>query len=152
MEPVRILIVDNHRMIREAWAMVLNHQQRFRVMGMAANIPEAKEFLQQKPDIQLLDLHMGKESGEELLQFTTRNYPEVKTVVVSMYSMPAVAKKAIAFGAMGYVTKNSDASELVEAVYSAYRGDRYICAAIKESLALTLFGNVRPGLQDLSAR
>src|SRR5437773_12242856 len=117
MRKITILIVDDHKLIRESWAFILNTDFRFEVIGEKSSGEEAITFAQSViPDIILMDVNMKSMSGYEAAKQIRRISPRSKIIGLSMYTMPAYAKRMMELGAMGYVTKNSSKDELITAI------------------------------------
>ena len=113
MEKISILLVDDHRLIRDSWSVILNSDPRFRVIAETSNGEEAIDLARKKsPDIILMDVNMAPLNGFEATKQIRKFSPRSKIIGVSMHSMPAYAKRMLQLGAMGYVTKNSSKEEM----------------------------------------
>ncbi len=136
MGPITILLVDDHKLIRESWAFILNDDPRFKVIGDTDNVDEAVEFTRgENPDIVLMDINMTPVNGFDATKLVRKYSPTTKVIGISMHSMPAYARKMLQMGAMGYVTKNSSKNELMTAIVEVNDGKKYICEEIKNILA-----------------
>jgi DNA-binding NarL/FixJ family response regulator len=148
MKSITVLITEDHSMIREFWVQLLNSDQRFRVVGDCGTGEEAIRIAAAyRPEIVLMDINLpgmnGVEATEKLLQVS----PNSKVLGVSLHNNPAYAQKMVQKGAVGYITKNSSRDELMIAIFSAHKGDRYICEEIKDNLSEMIFnGNEGPKL------
>ena len=132
MEKITILLVDDHKLVRESWAFILNSDPRFEVVGETSNGEEAVEIAKAKnPAIVLMDVNMTPINGFEATKLVRKYSPDSKVIGVSMHSMPTYAKRMIQAGAMGYVTKNSSKEELIEAIVEVNNGRQYICEEVK---------------------
>jgi DNA-binding NarL/FixJ family response regulator len=128
MSKIAILLVDDHKLIRDSWAFILNSDPRFEVVGEKSNGEEAIEFAKEnQPDIVLMDVNMIPMSGFDAAKQILKVSPGSKIIGVSMHSMPAYAKKMLHLGAMGYITKNSSKDEMIHAIKEVYAGNKYIC-------------------------
>ncbi len=137
MEPITILLVDDHRLIRESWAQILNNETFFRVIGSASSADEAIEIAKtQRPRIVLMDINMLPVNGFEATKTIRKYSPGSKVIGVSMHAISAYVKKMFQSGAVGYVTKNSSREELVKAILEVDAGKKYICDEAKELLSL----------------
>jgi|SRR5450432_719033 len=133
---ISILIADDHRLIRETWTIILNRDSRFKVIAACSNSDEAVKMTKQKqPDVVLMDISMTPYSGIEATRLIREVSPETKIIGVTMHSLPAYAKKMLQVGASGYVTKNSSKEEMVNAILEVHKGNKYICAEIKELIS-----------------
>ncbi len=136
MEKINILLVDDHRLIRDSWSFILNSDPRFIVMGETSSGEEAIEIAKEKkPDIILMDVNMTPVNGFEATKQIRRFSPGSKVIGVSMHSMPAYAKRMLQLGAMGYVTKNSSKEEMFTAILEVTANRKYICEEVKNILA-----------------
>jgi DNA-binding NarL/FixJ family response regulator len=136
MRRITILLVDDHKLIRDSWAYILNSDPRFTVIGQAGNADEAVAIVKDKhPGIVLMDINMQPIDGFETTKRIHIHSPASKVIGVSMYSLPAYAKKLLQSGAMGYVTKNSPKEEMIDAIMEVSDGHTYICNEIKTILA-----------------
>jgi DNA-binding NarL/FixJ family response regulator len=137
MEKITILLVDDHKLIRESWSFILNSDPRFIVIGETSNAADAIEIAKEKkPKIVLMDINMTPVNGFEATRMVRKYSPGSRVIGISMHSMPAYARRMLQVGAMGYVTKNSSRDELVEAIIDVNAGKKYICAEVKNILAL----------------
>lgn len=136
MRRITILLVDDHKLIRDSWTYILNNDPRFSVIGQTGNAEEAVAIAKDKnPGIVLMDINMQPVDGFETTKRIHRFSPDSKIIGVSMYSIPAYAKKLLQNGAMGYVTKNSSKEEMIDAIMEVSDGHTYICNEIKTILA-----------------
>jgi DNA-binding NarL/FixJ family response regulator len=136
MEKISILLVDDHKLIRESWSFILNSDARFQVIGETSNGEEAVEMAKEKkPKIVLMDINMTPVNGFEATKLVRKFSPGSKIIGISMHSMPAYARKMLQMGAMGYVTKNSSKDELLNAIIEVNSGRKYICEEVKNILA-----------------
>ncbi len=136
MDKITILLVDDHKLIRESWSFILNSDPRFLVVGETSNADEAVEIAKtQKPRIVLMDINMTPVNGFDATKLVRKFSPSSKIIGISMHSMPAYARRMLQLGAMGYVTKNSSKDELLTAIVDVNRGKKYICEEVKNILA-----------------
>lgn len=136
MEKVTILLVDDHKLIRDSWSFILNSDPRFTVIGETSSGEEAIRISgQKKPEIILMDVNMSPVNGFDATKQIQKISPESKVIAVSMHTMPAYAKRMLQLGAMGYVTKNSSKEEMITAIIEVSEGKKYICEEVKNILA-----------------
>jgi len=136
MGKITILLVDDHKLIRDSWSFILNSDSRFQVIGETSNADEAVEITRtKKPDIVLMDINMTPVNGFEATKLVRKYSPGSKIIGISMHSMPAYARRMLQIGAMGYVTKNSSKDELINSIVEVYSGKKYICEEVKYILA-----------------
>lgn len=136
MKKLKILIADDHQMIREAWALIINNDPGFSVVAKCSNGDEAIQLTKElNPDIVVLDINMGPTSGVDVAAQIHKYSPDTGIVAVTMHTQPYFVKKLMKVGARGYVTKNSRPQELLDAIVSVSKGNRYICAEMKNNVA-----------------
>jgi len=154
MEPISILIADDHKLIRDTWSFILNNDQRFKVVAECSNGEEAIEQARNKrPQIVLMDINMTPVSGLEATKQIRKVSPGSKVIGVSMHSQPAYAKKMLQIGAKGYVTKNSSRDEMFKAILEVHKGNRYICDEVKNILSEQIMDDgPSQGINALSER
>lgn len=156
MGKITILLVDDHKLIRDSWSFILNSDVRFQVIGETSNADEAVEIAKdKKPEIVLMDINMSPVNGFEATKLVRKYSPGSKIIGISMHSMPAYARRMLQIGAMGYVTKNSSKDELMSAIIEVHNGKKYICNEVKNILAqqeLEDEGGGAPDMNVLSRR
>ncbi|MCR6719506.1 MAG: response regulator transcription factor [Chitinophagaceae bacterium] len=136
MEKITILLVDDHKLIRDSWSFILNSDPRFTVIGETSSGQEAIEIAREKrPNIVLMDVNMSPVNGFDATRQIHKISPESRIIAVSMHTMPAYAKRMLQLGAMGYVTKNSSKEEMITAIIEVRGGKKYICEEVKNILA-----------------
>jgi len=156
MNKITILIADDHKLIRETWAVILNSDPRFQVIAACGNAEEAVELARTKnPNVILMDINMSPVSGFEATQQIRKILPTSKIIGVSMHSQPAYAKKMLQIGARGYVTKNSSKEEMINAILEVNEGKKYICEEIRNIISDQLLDekeNTTPNINMLTER
>jgi DNA-binding NarL/FixJ family response regulator len=136
MQKITILLVDDHKLIRDSWSFILNSDPRFLVVGETSSGSEAVEIAREKkPNIILMDVNMTPVNGFDATKQIHKTSPDSKIIAVSMHTMPAYAKRMLQLGAMGYVTKNSSKEEMITAIVEVNSGRKYICQEVKTILA-----------------
>jgi DNA-binding NarL/FixJ family response regulator len=121
---IRILLVDDHKVVREGLRLFLETDERLEVVGEAANGREALERVEAlMPDVVLMDLLMPVMDGVSAIRELKRRFPEIEVVAVTSVLEDRLVVDAVQAGAMGYLLKDTDADELVEAIYAASRGE-----------------------------
>ncbi len=136
MKKISIMIVDDHRLIREAFGCMLRQQENFDVVAATGNCEQAIEIArEQRPDILLLDINMTPLSGFDMIKLLRKNAPLTKIIGLSMHSLTTYVKKMLKMGAKGYLTKNSTAVEVTEAINQVYAGNTFICNEVKNILS-----------------
>ncbi|HYX77567.1 MAG TPA: response regulator transcription factor, partial [Gaiellaceae bacterium] len=123
----RVLIVDDHAVVRSGLKLVLEAEDGIEPVGEAGSAHEAVfEARSTKPDVILLDVVMPEQSGIEAIPALLHEHPDVKILVLSMQDDPQYVREAFAAGASGYVLKEAADSEVVAAVREVASGGRYV--------------------------
>ncbi len=136
MNKATIVVVDDHKMIREMWMQMFASHPTAEVIGESGEYNEAIQLiLAKRPDIVLLDINLPPHSGMDAVPILRKHVPGVKIIAVSMHNQPAYAKKMIQLGAKAYVTKNSSQKEMFKAVEEVLHGRTFICSEIKEKIS-----------------
>jgi DNA-binding NarL/FixJ family response regulator len=136
MEKITILLVDDHRLLRDSWSSILNSDPHFTVVGDTGDGMEAIKMTKNlQPDVVLMDLNMMPVDGYEVTKQIHRNGSNSRVIGLTMYNNVISAKRLLALGAMGYLTKNSSKEEMKEAIMEVKKGRKYICKEIKNVLA-----------------
>ncbi len=132
---IRIVIADDHLLIAETWATLINMDPDFEVVKVFDNTQTLIEEISEiKPDIAILDININPFSGIEATKMIRRLAPGTKIIGVSMHNQPSFAKKMMRNGAMGYVTKSSNKNEMYDAIRAVMRGEKFICAEIQRNI------------------
>jgi len=150
----RILIIDDHEIVRDGLKNILNEQAEGNTFGEASTPPEALALaMEQDWDVVVLDLSLGDRSGLEVLKDLKQLRPRLRVLVLSMHSEEQYARRAFKAGAAGYITKDCPRSELVKAISKVAEGGRYVSHALAEELVIDLErGSDRPPHETLSNR
>ncbi|TQM12815.1 LuxR family two component transcriptional regulator [Pseudoxanthomonas sp. 3HH-4] len=134
--PIRILTVDDHPLLREGIAAVIEGQSDMQLVGEAANGREALQvFRDFRPDVTLMDLQMPEMDGVDAIGAIHREFPEARIVVLTTYQGDAQALRAFKAGASGYLLKSMLRRELVDTIRSVHAGRRRIPPEIATGIA-----------------
>jgi DNA-binding NarL/FixJ family response regulator len=132
----KILLVDDHPLVREWLANLINEQTDLQVCGEAINAPEAFELIgKTKPDIAIVDLSLEGGSGIELLKNIKAAHPGVATIVLSMHDETLYAERALRAGARGYIMKREATKKILQAIRSVLAGKLYVSEKITALMA-----------------
>src|SRR5713101_9307334 len=150
----KILIIDDHEIVRDGLKRILNEQSGSNTFGEASTPPEALRVAAEHDwDVVVLDLSLGGRSGLEVLKELKQIRPRLPVLILSMHSEEQYARRAFKAGAAGYITKNSPRAELIRAVNKVIEGGRYVTSALAEKLILDIErGGDRPPHESLSNR
>lgn len=143
---IRVVVVDDHAIVRRGLRQILSETQDILVGGEASSGNEVLELLERERfDVALLDIGLPGGSGLALLPTLRRRFPRTAVIVLTMYSDPQFAVRAIRSGAAGFLTKESAPEQLVEAVRCVASGRRYVSAELAETLASIVAGDAGEG-------
>ena len=134
---IRVVLVDDHELVRTGFRMILAHQRDIEIAGEAADGEQGLALIRSvQPDVALVDVHMPRLSGIELTDRVRRHKLATRVVVLSVVNEAPFPRRLIEAGASGYLTKGCAAEELVRAVRQVADGRRYLSPDIAEALAL----------------
>jgi two-component system, NarL family, response regulator NreC len=126
-EAIRIVLADDHTVVRSGLRMLLESEQGFEVVAEASDVDGARRYVRgHHPSVLVLDLNMPGGSSLEAIPVIREEFPETQIVVLTMQQEPAFAREALGAGALGYVLKEAADDELVEAVRRAAVGESYL--------------------------
>lgn len=131
---IRVFIADDHELIRNGFARLVSSEDDIRLVGEACSAGELFELLPTigTVDVLLLDIGLPDRNGLEVLKDLRLRAPGLRTLVLSMHPEERYARRAIADGAAGYVTKDAASEELVKAIRRVYTKGRYISETLAE--------------------
>jgi Response regulator containing a CheY-like receiver domain and an HTH DNA-binding domain len=136
MRQIKILTVDDHPLLRQGIAGVIQGEKDMLVVGEAANGREAIEmFRSRRPDVTLMDLQMPDVNGIDAIVAIRQEHPQARIIVLTTYEGDALARRALKAGVAGYILKDMIRTELLEAIRSVHVGKRYIPQRIAAELA-----------------
>ena len=145
---IRVLVADDHAIIREGLCIMLDNQPDMEVVGKAANGREAVRLVNElKPDVVVIDISMPELNGIEAIQQMLPRHPQMKVVVLSIHGTKPYVFRALKAGAKGYLMKETAGLEVVDAVRAVYRGERYLSQSIADLLADGYLRNLEASLE-----
>jgi len=134
-EKRKILIVDDHAVLRDGLTEMINHSKELRVCGEASSAEEALDLIRDcKPDLVLVDLSLPGISGMDLVKTLKSRYPSVKSLVLSMHEESLYAARSIRAGAKGYIMKRQVAREVQAAIRTVLAGDLYLSPKVSRKI------------------
>ncbi|PNY79720.1 response regulator [Deinococcus koreensis] len=147
---LRLLIVDDHPLVREGLTTMLGSQDDFTVVGAAVNGADAlRQAALCHPDVVLMDLRMPGQDGVSATAELRRTLPGIRVLVLTTYDSDADILRAIEAGAVGYLLKDVPHQELFAAIRGVARGERRLASAVAERL---MHRSVSPSLETLTPR
>jgi two-component system NarL family response regulator len=146
-ETIRVLIVEDHNVVRQGLVALLNVVEGLEVVGEAADGVEAiAQYRKSRPDITLVDLRLPKMSGVEVIQRIRMEAPQARLIVLTTYDGDEDIYRALKAGAKGYLLKGMTTQELIATIREVHAGKSHIPPAIAEKLA------ERMGTEELTPR
>jgi DNA-binding NarL/FixJ family response regulator len=140
---IRVFLVDDHPVISQGLARLLDEEPDLAVCGSATDFATARAGIEREnPDVVVVDLALGRESGLDLVAELKESRPAVRTLVLSMYDEHLYAERAIQAGALGYIMKEEAAERIIEAVRRVAEGRIYLSTEMTE---IMLQRAARPG-------
>jgi two-component system response regulator DevR len=137
---IRILIVDDHEMVREGLKAILMAEPDFTIIGDAANAAQALKCIEQlHPDIVLLDVRLPDSSGVEVCRAVTERFPEVAVIILTTFTDEQLVAQCIQAGARGFIVKDIERFDLKRAIRAVARGE----AAIDSKAAVAVLAQLR---------
>lgn len=152
---IRVLIVDDHAIVRHGLRQIVSETDDIRVEGEAENSAQAiRELRERTFDVVLLDISLPDKNGIETLKQIRRDWPSTAVLMLTTHAEDEFGVRSIKAGAAGYLTKQSAASQLVTAVRQVAAGRKYINPSLAEELARMVGGDndARPSHELLSDR
>ena len=133
---IRVLVVDDHPVVREGLAAIIGTQGDMRVVGEAGGGEEAlAAFQRERPDVTLLDLRLPGASGIDVAAQLHAQWPEARIIMFTSYAREEEIYEALRAGAWSYIRKGAARSELLQAIRAVHAGQRYISPEIGRRLA-----------------
>ena len=132
---IRILIVDDHPIVREGLAARIARQPELSVCGEAEDVADAMELVKsQRPDLVIVDLSLKSGQGIDLIKRIKAKAPETKMIVSSMYDESLYAERALRAGAMGYINKQEMSEKMIDGIRQVLEGKIYLSPQMTERL------------------
>jgi DNA-binding NarL/FixJ family response regulator len=135
--PIRVLVVDDHPVLRDGVAAILGNQTDMTMVGEARDGNEAIErFRALRPDVTLMDLQMPGRNGVDAITAIRAEHPGARIIVLTTYSGDVQAVRALKAGATGYLLKSSLRTELIDAIRNVHRGQRHVHRDVADEIAI----------------
>ena len=152
-EPMRVIIADDHGIVRSGVRMLLERQSDIQVVGEASDGAEARDMvIREKPDLAILDVKMPKLTGLQATREIREQVPEVAVLILSMYDDDRYLFEALKAGASGYVLKAQADSDLMAAVRAVEKGEPFLTPAAQRALIKDVLGEGAERSDDLTPR
>ena len=156
MSPIKIILADDHKIVRQGMRSLLESQPGFEVIGEASDGEEALKLMETlSPDIAFMDVMMPNLNGIEAAKIAQQRGLKTRLIFLSMHANSTYAVRAMQSGALAYLLKDSDFTEILQAVQNVMEGRRYLSAAIADDVLETLLNadmDKNDSLEVLSTR
>ena len=140
-DKAKIIIVDDHPIIRQGLAELINHEKDLVVCGEAEDAPEAMDAIKKlNPDLIIVDISLKKKNGVELIKDIKSQYPDLPILTLSMHDESLYAERALRAGAKGYVMKAEATEKVISAIHKILNGQLYVSSKIAEKMMYKLVG------------
>ncbi len=152
-ETIKVLLVDDHTVVRNGVRLMLSSATDIEVAAEAASATEAVQAINAQPfDVALVDIALPGKNGLDLLKSLQASHPALAVLILSTYAEDIYAMRALKLGAAGYLTKDSSAATLIEAVRKASKGGKYVSPSLAEKFASVIGGKSAATHEVLSDR
>lgn len=144
--PIRILIVDDHPIVRNGLALMVKYESGMETLAEASSGAEAiEQFRRYQPDVTLMDLRLGDMNGVEVIAAIRQDFPTARIVILTTYDTDEDIYRGLQTGAKGYILKDAPLDELLKAIRTVHAGQQYIPPEVGAKLAERLS---RPQLSE----
>jgi two-component system invasion response regulator UvrY len=150
---IRVLLVDDHPVVRAGYLRLLTQDQDIEVVAEANNADEGYQaYVTHAPDVTITDVSMPGVGGLGLLQKILAREATARVLVCSMYDSTPVVQRAMQTGAMGFVSKNAQPEELVRAVHAVFRGENFVSPGLNDEWAASVQTDEASRIASLTSR
>ncbi len=144
MDKIKIILVDDHSLVRDGIKSILQTEENIEIVGEASNFDELQVFLQNKKcDMVVLDISLPDISGIKICSILREEHPEINVLILSMYINEEFIFNALQAGAKGYLPKNTNKRELLNAVRAINNGEEYFSNEISEIILKSYVNKVQ---------
>ena len=145
-DKIRIILVDDHNLITEAWTALLQMEDNLEVVGTANSATSALNLcLELLPDIILMDVNLKESNGLDATEMICNRIAKIKVIGLSLHEDISIVKNLMSKGATGYLSKNSSKAELVEAIHTVMAGEIYLDKNVRNKLFIE---TLSPSIKD----
>lgn len=147
----RVFLVDDHPMVRERLALLIDQQEDIHVCGEAGDAPEAIEGIEKtRPDIAVIDLSLRNSNGLDLIKDLKARGCNIPLLVLSMHEENLYAERVLRAGAMGYVSKQENTRTILQAIRQVLDGGIHVSPVLASKLVKRMVGGIQPETSDVS--
>ncbi len=155
MKKIRLLLADDHGIIRDGIKLMLNKTSEFEIVAEANNGKEAVNYIEDHPDsidVILMDINMPELNGIEATQIISEKYKNIKVLALTMHVEETYITNMLKAGALGYVLKESNKEDLIDAINTVALGNKYYSNEVSVTLINSLMNNGKSKTSELSDR
>jgi DNA-binding NarL/FixJ family response regulator len=150
---IRILLADDHALVRQGFRMILSAQPDMEIIGEAGNGREAVELAEKlQPDVIIMDVTMPELNGIEATRRIAISVPRARVLALSMHKDSVYVREILRSGARGYLLKDSDDSDLISAVRSVAKGEGYLSPSVSDAVLTDYRRHVTDPIDLLTTR
>jgi len=148
-QTVKVLIVDDHPLFSRGLASLIESKHGYRVIGEAVSLSEALKIAEQKkPNLAIVDINLGNESGIDLILRLKAQNPDIVILALSMYDERYYSERVLRLGARGYIMKDKAAGKVLEAIHTVMSGKVYLSDTERERIFDAMTGESQRGVKD----
>lgn len=137
MKKISIVLLDEHKLLRETMGFILDRDGRFHIAGITGDVAEALQICgERNPSIAIVGTHMTPVDGFQATWQILQANPSLKVIGISVYSIPILVKRLFKLGATGYLTKNASFHDLITCILAVERGEIYISEEVKNAMVV----------------
>jgi DNA-binding NarL/FixJ family response regulator len=152
-DPIKILLVDDHAVVREGYRRLLESEPNLLIVGEASDSPQACQSARAlRPDVVVMDIALPGISGIEATRRLLNEQPDLRVLIFSMYDDAIYASRALEAGALDYLSKASAPEVLVKAIYAVARGESYLSSDVAANIARSAAQSTRSEVDALTPR
>ncbi len=134
-EQIKIVLVDDHKLVTEAWSALLGMEENLTIIGTANSADSALEIcVERLPDIVLMDVNLHDSNGLDATEMICNRIAKIKVIGLSLHDDISIVKRLMSKGARGYLSKNSSKAELIEAINTVMNGAIYLGENVRNKL------------------
>jgi len=149
MEKIRVILVDDHQIVRDGIKALISEDPSIQIVGEAASGEEFETLIQnEKPDVVLMDINLPDTTGIELTQKTVEKYPNINILMLSMHMSDEFITNSIEVGAKGYLPKTTSQKELLEAIKTVSKGIEYYNTEVSDVLLKSYIRKTKNASKD----
>ncbi len=151
MDKIRVVIADDHAIVREGLTKLIELEDDLEVVGVAENGTEAIDFCKsEKPDVLLLDINMPKMNGVEVLRRMEKKHMDTKVLMLTIHDQKSYVVESISYGVYGYMLKDADSDLLFEAIRQVSKGETFIYPDMQKHVDKRTVRKIRSGKADVT--